>query len=457
MRTAFEQARDQFLHGLEHLQAGRAAEAEASFLASLALVPGRASSLMNLAVTRLALGRPAQAVDDLRLALQAEPESVMAWGHLGEAHLALGRADDALAAFDQAWTLAPPAPALRFHRARALAAAARPQLALDCLQPLLEVTNLAAAPAWQLAGQLLQMLGRHDKAEGHYRQALALDPALGRCWLLLGQLLQQQHRQDAASQALKQALEHGEDAELVHYLLAATNANLEDKGAKEPGSAATAAAPTAIPPASPASYVRSLFDPYAEGFDTHLVQTLRYRGHTAVADAALEDPRPHWRSVLDLGCGTGLCGGLVRSRAQRLAGVDLSPTMIEHARRRGTYDSLHADDVVRHLASTAERHDLILAADVFIYIGDLKPVMAGVRRVLQPDGRFVFSVERDEAADANLGFRLRPSLRYAHSPAALALQAAQAGLAVERVLPIVLREEEGRPIDGAVLVLRPAG
>jgi predicted TPR repeat methyltransferase len=176
-----------------------------------------------------------------------------------------------------------------------------------------------------------------------------------------------------------------------------------------------------------------------------------------VAGAALEDPRPLWHSVLDLGCGTGLCGALMRSRAQRLTGVDLSPTMVEHARRRGAYDQLHTDDVVRHLASTDARHDLILAADLFIYIGDLGPVMAGVHRVLQPGGRFIFSIERDDMADAALGFRLRPSLRYAHAPAVLAQRAAQAGLRVERVLPVVLREEEGRPIDGAVLVLRVAG
>jgi predicted TPR repeat methyltransferase len=305
---------------------------------------------------------------------------------------------------------------------------------------LLDDHAASAAPAWQLAGQVLQLLGRHDEAEGHYRQALALDPAMGRCWLLLGQLLQQQGSQEAARNALKQAMEHGEDAELVRYLLA---------GAHPEGS-------EAVPHASPAAYVRGLFDPYAEGFDEHLVQTLCYRGHTVVADAALQDPRPVWRSVLDLGCGTGLCGARLRSRAQCLTGVDLSPTMIEHARRRGVYDQLHTDDVVRHLAGTAEQHDLILAADVFIYIGDLGPVMAGVRRVLRPDGRFVFSIERDDEANATLGFRLRSSLRYAHAPAVLAQRAAQAGLALDCVLPVVLREEQGQPIDGAVLVFRPA-
>ena len=201
--------------------------------------------------------------------------------------------------------------------------------------------------------------------------------------------------------------------------------------------------------------MRSLFDPYAEGFDQHLVQTLRYSGHTAVADAVLHDARPVWRSALDLGCGTGLSGARARPHVPRLTGVDLSPTMVEHARRRGVYDALHADDVVKHLASTGERHDLVLAADVFIYIGDLAPVMAGVRRVLAPDGRFVFSIEHADTADTLPGFVLRSSLRYAHAPAVLARLAAKAGLTVDGVRPIVLREEEGRPIHGAVLVLRP--
>jgi predicted TPR repeat methyltransferase len=438
MSTTFEQARDHFQMGLAHLEAGRAAQAETALLASLALMPGRPSSLVNLAAARMAQDRHAEAVEDLEQALQSEPDHALAWSRLGEAQLALGQSEAALQAFDRAWALEAPSPALRYHRARALAAAQQAPAAWASLEPLLRDPEQTSAAALQLAGQLQQLLGQHAAAGSYYQRALARDPGLSRCWLLLGQLHQQNGELAEARAAFKHALKAGEDAELVRYLMA---------------SVAEASADT--PSASPPAYVRSLFDPYAADFDEHLVNTLRYRGHSAVAEAALADPRPQWCSVLDLGCGTGLCGSLLRGRAQHLAGVDLSPTMIAHARRRGGYDALHLDDVVKHLRQTSARHDLVLAADVFIYIGDLRPVLAGVRRVLEPNGRFIFSIEHDDAADNAAGFVLRSSLRYAHAPAAIARLATSAGLALVHQQAFKLREEEGQAIGGCVLVLRP--
>ena len=42
----------------------------------------------------------------------------------------------------------------------------------------------------------------------------------------------------------------------------------------------------------------------------------------------------HWLDVVDLGCGTGLFGRLLRQRARKLTGVDLSPNMLKVARQR---------------------------------------------------------------------------------------------------------------------------
>ena len=53
--------------------------------------------------------------------------------------------------------------------------------------------------------------------------------------------------------------------------------------------------------------------------------------------------------VLDAGCGTGLCGPLLRTRAKRMTGVDLSPKMIEWAAERGIYDRLAAEELTTFL------------------------------------------------------------------------------------------------------------
>lgn len=435
----FERARRLFLEAVSHHQAGRLEQAEVALLASLQELPGRASTLANLGATRLALGRPQQALADLDAALAVAPGDAQTWCHRGAACAALGRHEEALQAYDEALRHEPAMAAARFHRAALLAGIGRAADAYEGLAPLLDVHGPDAAPAWLLAGQLLQALSRDDEAVDGYRRALALDPGLPRAHALLGQLLVSLGRDAQAREVFRGGAERGAEPELNRYLLAGL----------EGGEA---------PAKSPASYVRALFDPYAHDFDAHLVGDLRYRGHEAVVQAAQHARGPgRWTRVLDLGCGTGLCGQALRPQAERVDGVDLSPVMIEAARRSGAYAQLVEADVAEHLEHTPARYDLIVSADVFIYIGDLHAVFAGVRRVLLPQGLFVFTVESlddDGPARAPLGYLLRPSLRYAHSQSYLRQLAATHGLALAEWQPIVLREEQRRPVAGAVVTLR---
>jgi hypothetical protein len=84
------------------------------------------------------------------------------------------------------------------------------------------------------------------------------------------------------------------------------------------------------------AHVRRLFDQYAARYDTALTEQLAYRGP---ACCARRRQRRHgrrrtamrFRAVLDLGCGTGLCGAAFRPHADWLTGVDLSPAMIAQA------------------------------------------------------------------------------------------------------------------------------
>jgi predicted TPR repeat methyltransferase len=433
MNDPFESARQLFLEGTAHYEAGRFDQAEAALLRSLEFLPGRPSTLMNLAAARIALGRPAEALPDLQAVLAAEPGNTQALCHQGQAFMALNQPAQGLAAFERTLAVDPRFVPALYHRALALGALMRHEEALQAVQPLLAVQDPGAAPAWQLAGQLLQSLQRHDEALLPYRRAVALDPQRGRAWTLVGQLLQQLGQPAEAEIAFGRAIACGDETGLNRYLLAGLRGS-------EP------------PAASPPDYVRGLFDPYAEGFDKHLLEELHYSGHAAVVEAAQQAaPGRRWLSVLDLGCGTGLCGSLVRAHAERIEGVDLAPGMIEQARRRNAYDALSTDELVAHLRGTPQRHDLVLAADVFIYIGDLLPVFAGVQRVLLAGGLFVFTVEHLRApAD----YQLQPSLRYAHGVAYLRQLAQAHRMRVLIETPVVLREEQGLPIHGMVVCLR---
>lgn len=202
--------------------------------------------------------------------------------------------------------------------------------------------------------------------------------------------------------------------------------------------------------AAPPAYIGALFDAYAEDFDDALSR-LAYAAPEAVRRAVARSGR-RFRRVLDLGCGTGLAGALLRDVADTLEGVDLSDRMLDIARKKGVYDSLRRASLLDFLGESGGPFDLIIAADVFAYIGDLAPVFRGLGARLAVDGLVAFTVEETGAADWALG----DSLRFAHSECYLRRLADAAGLniAIER---LALRKDRGDDVGGLLAILsRPA-
>lgn len=204
-------------------------------------------------------------------------------------------------------------------------------------------------------------------------------------------------------------------------------------------------------PAMTGVYVRRLFDQHAPEFDQALVERLDYRGPELLL-AALR-PRSGQRlrlgSVLDLGCGTGLGGAAFRPHCDWLVGVDISPRMVEQARAKGLYDRLAVADLLEFLAAEAgASHHLVLAADVFVYCSDLRPIVKAVAAVLAPGGRFAFTVE----THGDPGVRLQPTLRYAHGSAHVRAAIAAAGLELELLTAASTRTEKGAPVEGLLVV-----
>ena len=119
--------------------------------------------------------------------------------------------------------------------------------------------------------------------------------------------------------------------------------------------------------------------------------------------------------VLDLGCGTGLMGERLRPIADRLEGYDISAGMLKKARAKGVYDLLAKVDL-QGFAYAGPKADLVVAADVFIYVGALDHVVKTVAGILA-DQWPVCLFRRKPAGGRDAGFALRPSRRYAHSEA----------------------------------------
>ena len=203
-----------------------------------------------------------------------------------------------------------------------------------------------------------------------------------------------------------------------------------------------------------AGYVRHLFDQYAERFDDHLTRHLGYRGPELLCDAiaracAIEGVRPPFQRALDLGCGTGLFGEQLGGMAKAIDGVDLSPRMLRMAKKRGCYDQLSDADLLVFLKrAQAARYDLIAAADVFVYVGDLRPVFAAAVAALKPRGLIAFSIQRTDEADVALG----PERRFSHRVRAVEQWLRDAGFALVKTEDSSTRMENGKPVPGAIII-----
>lgn len=433
MTPDFDQARACFLEGVTQFEAGDWPAAERCFLASLQHLPGRVSTRVNLAATRLRLGRPALALAELEAVLAAEPEHLDAWCHRATALAKLGRDAEALACAEQALARDATLATAWLQCGQALERLRRFDEALAAFERLAALRP-DDAQAHFSRSQMLQRRGRLADALHANERVLALHTDDAAAWSQRGTLLKDLGREKEALAAFERALALGADGELQRFYLASLG---RDGG----------------PACAPRQYVQALFDDYAESFDEHLVGTLGYQAHQRLV-APLPSLRPHgFDAALDLGCGTGLIAPLLRPWVRQLDGVDLSAAMLERAAALGLYDRLVQAELVQHLEDTAARYDLVLAADVFIYVGDLQPLFAAVRRVLRPDGLFCFSVE--QALD-DQGVVLGAQLRYAHSLPYLRALALRHGLQILRVLHQPIREQQTQSISGLYLYLASA-
>ncbi len=331
-------------------------------------------------------------------AIRVDPSVAAAHANLGNTLRLLERGDDAMASYERALRLQPDNTRALKGRGLLLWKQRSVDAALACYERLLQLEP-GYADGWIMQGAILNLMKRNDESIASYRRALEFDQLIG--------------------------------AEKIRYVLASMSGE-------------------SVPQTSPLEYVRHLFDRYAGSFDHHLVQQLNYRVPELLTDRLRLLVPAERIDVLDLGCGTGLCGPLLEPWARTLTGLDVSGKMLDEARRKHLYDTLVAGEIGAWLPTQHERFDLVVAADVFIYIGDLEPVFAAVHGALRPDGLFAFSTEASEDADT----RLLESLRYAHSAAYLQRLASAGGWVVESIARQVLREEENQEVGGHLTVLR---
>lgn len=266
-------------------------------------------------------------------------------------------------------------------------------------------------------------------------QVLEAAPDFANGWFSLGEMRRQLGQSDAAMAAYRKV------TELDPSDIFGAGLRLARLGAKTPDG-------------MPEAYVRGMFDQYAARFDSELIGTLGYCA-PALLRAAVVGVRKTQRragafdTMLDLGCGTGLGGAAFRDGVKHLTGIDLSSGMIALAQQKKIYDRLETDEIERFLAgeiAAGRTYSLVVAADVFAYLGNLTGVCAAMAHVMAEGALFAFTLETHPGNGVLLG----EGLRYAHGAAHV--RAALGDLEILQLTEVSTRNEAGVPVPGLLVI-----
>ena len=356
-----------------------------------------AELLTNLGSVLEASGQIEAAINSYRKALKINPDFISAHNNLGNALTLLGNNEEAFKSYNRALDL-------------------NPNVALSQYN----------------MGNFFNSDGEYDKAITHFRKALTLDPEYEKAAHNLAGLLVARGDNDEAIELFKRALKLNKNNAAARHMIDSLEGHTTDHPSKD--------------------YVIDLFDNVASDFDDQLVNKLGYKAPELIYQAVkkIADLQDNSLDIMDLGCGTGLCAPLFRASAMNLTGIDLSPNMLHKARSLNLYDELIEGDISTSLRQSDGRYDLILSADVFIYVGNLKSIFKASAQALKPGGLFAFSLEAEES---QTDFRLCSTGRYAHSLSYIRNLANDNALEEMHIDEATLRMDKNKPIEGYIVIL----
>jgi predicted TPR repeat methyltransferase len=395
--------------------------------------------------------------------LEASPDHPDALHFLGVLSHQRGRGEEALELIGRALALCPDHADAHNNRGNILKEQGRLEEAAEAYRRVIELRP-DHADAHNNLGIVLKVGGDLEAATAAYQKAIALDPHHADAHHNLGNVLRRQGRLREAAGYFRMAVvlnpHHPEAPKLLGLALYSMGSVEEARTVfaewleRDPGNPVAvhlhaACSGGEVPERASDRYVEEVFDGLSASFDEHLAGLEYQAPQRVLAAIEAELPAPGADlDVLDAGCGTGLCGPLLRPYAGRLVGVDLSAGMLAKARGLGVYDELVKAELTGFLADATEPWDLIVSADTLCYFGVLGGVLRGAAGALRDGGRLVFTVEQARQGE---GFVLNGHGRYSHSESYVRRELGRAGLTSCSVASQVLRTEAGSPVDGLVV------
>ena len=356
------------------------------------------------------------------------PEAAPAHYNLGIIFFEQGNYPQAALAYEEAAKLCPEDADIFFNLALTRKKLGQFDKAFSCYEKVLEITPDAEDALYNI-GVLCKDLHHHADGIWFFEQVIRINPDHAQALNNLGYLYHMERDVDKAITTYQKLIALDYNTIMASHMLAALTGQT------------TATAPE--------GYIRRVFDSFSEHFDESLVDKL---GYTVPAQlrALLTGKASHrFPSILDMGCGTGLSGEAFQDLAEKLVGLDLSPKMLEVAGKKGLYDSLHETDICSFLRENQDLFELVLAADVFIYVGDLREIFTLVKKRTAIGGIFLFSTEL-----ADQGFCLKPMGRYGHAESYIRDLAKESGFTVLQVTVANIRKEKEEWVTGYLYMLR---
>ena len=419
-------------HAIARHRQGDLDVAERIYAELLRREPRRADALNFMGMLQYQRGEHERALELLKRASQVAPRQATVWNNLGNVLTGLNRPAEAEKAFRRSLALVESPEALtniaRLQRRRQEWARSEQ----SCRRAI--ALSAECGEAWHYLSLALLGQGRAEEAFAAAVRAELLLPPQSRRRETYGRALSAAGEKERAVAFYRDWLAKEPDNPYVRHHLAASLGELPERASD--------------------AYVEQVFDQFAANFDTQLA-TLKYCAPELVAEALrVALPAAAGRfDIADLGCGTGLCGPLLRPWARTLVGCDLSAAMLERAAPRRAYDQLLKAELVQFLLERPGAFDLLVSADTLIYFGELAPVFAAARAALRAGGTLVFTLEA-LADDDTHAYRLTESGRYAHTRAGVATRLVAAGFAEPVIAPVTPRVEGGKAVQGWLLTVR---
>jgi predicted TPR repeat methyltransferase len=412
-------------------QKGQLGEAEKIYRSILARQPDNPDALHFLGVLLHQTGQSDKAIASVNQALRFNPSYLDACNNLGNIYKETGDMQKAAETYRKVIDMAPD----HAGACNNLGVVLRNLGAYEeSVRALLKAAELSPgnADVFQNLGNSYQEQDEYDKAAVAYQQAIAIKPHHKYAYESLWRMMLKTGQPDQAIDVLRRWIQADPENPIArHHFSACMGENIPDRASQ--------------------AYIQDIFDKFAASFDT-VLNRLDYRAPELVTQAVsvlFPEPRPALR-ILDAGCGTGLCGPLLRPYARMLVGVDLSSGMLNKARGRNLYDDLVEADLVDYLSRYEAAFDVIVSADTLVYFGELGPFLRAAARALASAGCLVFTVEKSDENSGN-GFKLNPHGRYAHTHEYIKTTLTAWGFDMRAADTVVLRKEAGQPVTGLLV------